>query len=64
MEMDEKTPIKDTLTTRGDMVIIDAPGDANNGQAVRMAVALSTITMTPVRILKIRALEKTPGKNA
>ncbi|PSS03196.1 RNA 3'-terminal phosphate cyclase-domain-containing protein [Coniella lustricola] len=64
-EADEKK--KKTLTAtvvtakQEKMTIIEAPNDASNGQVVRMAVALSAITTTPVKVLKIRALEKTPG---
>lgn len=43
------------------LVVISRPDDENNGQALRVVVALSAIISRPVKIENIRALSKTPG---
>lgn len=43
-------------------VVLGGAGDENNGQTIRIAVTISAMTGTPVRIEEIRAQKKVPGK--
>jgi len=46
------------------MLEIDGSHGEGGGQIVRMAVALSALTATPVRVTNVRAKRKTPGLGA
>lgn len=45
-----------------EIVVLSGAGDESNGQTLRIAVALSAMTGTPVKIEEIRALKKIPGR--
>lgn len=45
------------------IVFSGLPGEGNNGQTVRIAIAVSAITLIPVQIEDIRDNKKTPGQS-
>lgn len=51
-------------TPNDELIVFSALSDGCSGQVVRMAIALSAITLIPVKIEDIRDDKKTTGKHS